>query len=108
MTTIKHKVVAALLFYDRLIGNFGWKIALLITGAIVLLNVLFGALFKPLPSSPAESGDTEETPHFADAAVDENEALSSAKPSKNHSFCSDHGILPPVSRNIDDECHWIT
>ena len=58
----------------------------LITGAIVLLNIVFGALFKPISEPSAESCSTEETPNLPD--IEENEVLNKA--SKNLSFCSDH------------------
>ena len=32
-----------------MIDSCGWKYALLITAAIVLLNIIFGALFRPPP-----------------------------------------------------------
>ena len=80
------------IFFHSLIENFDWQISLVITGVIVLLNIFFGALFKPLPMTTAESCSTEETPNLPD--IEENEVLN--RTSKNHSFCSDQG-LPPVS-----------
>ena len=81
------------LFIYSFIKHFGWKGGFLITGAITLLNILFGALFKPLPMSTAESCSTEDTPNLPD--LDENNEVLK-KSSKNHSFCSDNGV-PPVS-----------
>ena len=71
---------------QTLVDNFGWKISFLITGAILLLNVIFGALFRPLPNSSIDSGSTAETQNYPD--MDENEAFT-RNTSKNHSFCSD-------------------
>ena len=79
---------------QTLVDNFGWKISFLITGAILLLNVIFGALFRPLPNASIDSGSTAETQNDPD----EHEAFTSHRTSKNHSFCSDHGIAnAPVS-----------
>ena len=78
---------------QTLVDNFGWKISFLITGAILLLNVMFGALFRPLPNASIDSGSTAETPND----LDENEAFTSRMTSKNHSFCSDQGFATPVS-----------
>ena len=75
-----------------MIESYDWQISLVITGFIVLLCIFFGALFKPLPMTTAESCSTEETPNLPD--IEENEVLN--RTSKNHSFCSDQG-LPPVS-----------
>jgi len=78
-----------------LIENFDWQISLVITGVIVLLNIFFGALFKPLPMTTAESCSTEETPNLPD--IEENEVLN--RTSKNHSFCSDQGLPPEIRIN---------
>ena len=78
---------------QTLVDNFGWKISFLITGAILLLNVIFGALFRPLPNTSIDSGSTAETPND----MDENEAFTSRMTSKNHSFCSDQGFATPVN-----------
>ena len=80
-----------ILFAIRLIDNYGWKGSLLITGGIVLLNVIFGALFRPLPSNTIENGDTDEAPPLM-----ESEDQEAYLPSKNHSFISDHGGLPVI------------
>ena len=58
---LKHKRIMTHSFPElyRLVDNFQWHGAFLIIGAIVLLNVIFGALFRPLvPSSTASETTT--------------------------------------------------
>ena len=46
-----HLLFNNIFFRFRLIDSMGWQGAFLVTGAIVLLSVFFGALFKPLENS---------------------------------------------------------
>jgi len=83
-----------------LINSYGWQYSLLITGAIVLLNIGFGALFRPVPVKSIDSGSTAETPDLAE----EGEMLTKpypTQPYKNHSFSCENG-LPPLIK-INDE-----
>lgn len=68
-----------------LIDSFGWKGAFLVTGAIVLLNIVFGAFFRPLPVTSIDSASTAETQNYPEI-MEEQEALTKA--SKNNSFCT--------------------
>jgi O-antigen/teichoic acid export membrane protein len=45
-------------FMFRLINQFGWKGAMLITAGLVLNCIIFGALFRPL-KAPKKSKKTE-------------------------------------------------
>jgi hypothetical protein len=43
-----------IIFAFSLIDHLGWQGAFLVTAAIVLVSVFFGALFKPLENSPVK------------------------------------------------------
>lgn len=63
------------------------------TGAIVLLNIFFGAFFRPLPVTSIDSASTAETQNYPEI-MEEQEALTKA--SKNNSFCTgENGTLTP-------------
>ena len=68
---------------------------MLITGAIVLLNVVFGLLFRPIPITSIDSGSTLETQPDLE---NDNDAAHFSRPSKQHSFCSD-GFPPEIRIN---------
>ena len=82
-----------LIYIYRLIDNFKWDKAFLIIGAIVLLCVLFGALFRPLDSPSNISETTSNATSNQDVDVDEEKSSIFKIPfeqeksiSVNHSF----------------------
>ena len=54
----------------------------------MLLCVIFGALFRPIPVTSIDSASTAETQNYPDMLNEENEIL---KPIKNHSFSAENG-----------------
>lgn len=83
-----------------LIAEFGWKGSLLITAAIVLLNVLFGAMFRPIPTSDDTLVGSNSTGAETLNNLAEMDGVALTKTSNNSSFASgDHGLPPEIKLN---------
>jgi len=72
---------------EYLIGNYGWRGAMLIIGGIVLNCIIFGAMFRPLelvPPSAQTPPNTPSTPKLGkkSAIIDENTTPAELEPLK--------------------------
>ena len=99
----------------RLVEQFDWNGTFLIIGAIVLLNVLFGALFRPLVSSSNSSETTTTSNQDVAENVDDVKSSLYKIPNEketgcvslNHSFKNVHiPVISSISKNgsfVDSE-----
>ena len=95
--------------------QFDWNGTFLIIGAIVLLNVLFGALFRPLVSSSNSSETTTTSNQDVAENVDDVKSSLYKIPNEketgcvslNHSFTNGHiPVISSISQNgsfVDSE-----
>ena len=92
----------------RLVEQFDWNGTFLIIGAIVLLNVLFGALFRPLVSSSNSSETTTTSNQDVAENVDDVKSSLYKIPNEketgcvslNHSFTNGHiPVISSISQN---------
>lgn len=71
---------------EFLIGNYGWRGAMLIIGGIVLNCIIFGAMFRPLEleAPPQTPPNTPSTPKLAkkSAIIDQNTTAAELEPLK--------------------------
>ena len=84
---------------EGLVGSLGFRGAFLILAAIVLSNILFGALFQPLDTGNAVSTCSTTTgpdQDLDDPMLEKKNSGIFPTPSNNDSFASGDNVVPGV------------